>query len=55
MKRRGFIAIIAAVAAWPLTGHAQSATTSSRVVLLSAAANPAERLDAFRQQLNDLS
>ena len=55
MKRRGFIAIIAAVAAWPLTGHAQSATTSSHVVLLSAAANPAERLDAFRQQLNDLS
>jgi putative ABC transport system substrate-binding protein len=51
MKRRKFMAVVAATAAWPLTGSAQSAATSRRVVLLSAAANPAERLGAFREQL----
>src|SRR4029450_14163312 len=51
MKRRKFMAVVAATAAWPLTGSAQSAATSRRVVLLSAAANPAERLGVFREQL----
>ncbi len=54
MKRCGFKAIVVAAAAWPLTRSAQSAATSQRVVLLSAAADPAERLGAFRERLSDL-
>src|SRR5262245_12308374 len=53
-KRREFMAVVAATAAWPLTGSAQSATARRRVVLLSAAAAPAERLGFFREQLSAL-
>ena len=54
MKRRKFIAMVLASAAWQQTGSGQSATTSARVVLLSAAADPAARLRVFREHLSDL-
>ena len=54
MKRRKFIAMVLAAAAWPQTGSTQSATTAARVVLLSAAADPAARLRVFREHLSHL-
>jgi putative ABC transport system substrate-binding protein len=53
-NRREFMAVAALAAAWPLTGSAQSAATPRRVVLLSAATDPAERLGVFHEQLNAL-
>jgi len=51
MKRREFMAVVAGTAAWPLTGGAQSAATPQRVVVLSAAADPAARLGVLRERL----
>jgi putative ABC transport system substrate-binding protein len=51
MKRREFMAVVVGTALWPLTGSAQSPATPRRVVLLSAAANPADRLGFLREQL----
>jgi len=53
-NRREFMAVVAATVAWPLTGSAQSATALRRVVLLSAAADPAARLSIFHEQLRAL-
>jgi putative ABC transport system substrate-binding protein len=51
MKRRGFMAVVAGTAAWSIKGGAQTAATPKRVVLLSAAANPVDRLGRLREQL----
>jgi putative ABC transport system substrate-binding protein len=53
-NRRVFMAVVAATAAWPLTSSAQSATAPRRVVLLSAASDPADRVGALREQLSAL-
>ena len=53
-NRREFMAVVAATVAWPLTGSAQSAVARRRVVLLSAAADPAARLGVFYEQLGAL-
>jgi putative ABC transport system substrate-binding protein len=52
MKRRELMAVVAGTALWPLTGSAQSPATPQRVVLLSAAANPADRMGFLREQLS---
>ncbi|HEY1862021.1 MAG TPA: hypothetical protein VGG61_16795 [Gemmataceae bacterium] len=58
MRRRKFIALLGAAAAWPLAARAQLGERMRRIgVLMSLAADDAEgqaRLAAFRQGLQQL-
>ena len=55
MRRRGFIALLAGAAAWPVAARAQQAPKVPRVGVLSpAASESAGTLTAFREAIRDL-
>ena len=54
MRRREFIAGLAAATAWPLTAHAQQPTMPVIAFLGSGGSLVAPRLQAFRQGLKDI-
>ena len=55
MRRRGFIALLAGAAAWPVAARAQQAPKVPRVGVLSpAASESAGTLTAFREGIRDL-
>src|SRR6476620_10732037 len=55
LKRREFITLLGAVAAWPLAARAQQPAKVPRVGILSpAASETAATLTAFRQAIRDL-
>jgi putative ABC transport system substrate-binding protein len=55
IKRREFVTLLGATAAWPLTAHAQQSAKVPRIGILSpAASETAASLTAFREGIRDL-
>ena len=57
MRRREFIGVMTAVAAWPVVAHAQQASGTKRIAVLMGNTEEADkgRFTNFRQALKDLN